>query len=127
MTIKKVCPVPGCSEIIELDERACKAHLEKYNRKQTRQKRERTSARGYGYEWQVKRLKHLREFPFCEVERCSNQADEVHHVKPLSQGGTHDDSNLRSLCFDHHHELHETDKPLKFRDRLKEQDESAGN
>jgi 5-methylcytosine-specific restriction protein A len=26
------------------------------------------------------------------------RAEEVHHIKPLAQGGTHDDENLMALC-----------------------------
>ena len=34
----------------------------------------------------------------CEQDGRLTKANEVHHVLPLSQGGTHDESNLMSLC-----------------------------
>ncbi|HOE18067.1 MAG TPA: HNH endonuclease [Syntrophorhabdaceae bacterium] len=32
-------------------------------------------------------------------------AEEVHHIIPLSKGGTHDESNLMSLCTSCHSEI----------------------
>jgi 5-methylcytosine-specific restriction protein A len=32
--------------------------------------------------------------------------EEVHHIKPLSQGGTHAESNLMSLCQSCHMKIH---------------------
>jgi len=35
-------------------------------------------------------------------QRCTGTADEVDHILEFADGGTDDDSNLRSLCIDHH-------------------------
>jgi len=32
--------------------------------------------------------------------------EEVHHIKPLAEGGTHDDSNLMALCKSCHSKIH---------------------
>ena len=42
-----------------------------------------------------------------DVEACSEltPAQEVHHILPLSRGGTHDDSNLMALCKPCHSEI----------------------
>jgi 5-methylcytosine-specific restriction protein A len=42
----------------------------------------------------------LRRHPNCVV--CGAPATEVDHVVPIESGGTHHDSNLRSLCKRHH-------------------------
>ncbi|EJU25208.1 HNH endonuclease domain protein [Selenomonas sp. CM52] len=31
----------------------------------------------------------------------------VHHIKPLGSGGTHDESNLMSLCVSCHEKIHQ--------------------
>ena len=31
----------------------------------------------------------------------------VHHIKPLGDGGTHDESNLMSLCVSCHEKIHQ--------------------
>ena len=43
-------------------------------------------------------------FPFFEAEVAEFQ--EVHHILPISQGGTHDRSNLMSLCQSCHTKIH---------------------
>ena len=44
---------------------------------------------------------HNKDHPVCEV--CEKKGivkavEEVHHIVPLSEGGTHSDDNLMSLC-----------------------------
>jgi 5-methylcytosine-specific restriction protein A len=39
----------------------------------------------------------------------------VHHVIPLSDGGTHHESNLVTLCLDCHKELHGVRYERRFR------------
>lgn len=39
--------------------------------------------------------------------RCGTSEDlEVHHIQPISQGGTNDDANLATLCVSCHHSAH---------------------
>ena len=42
------------------------------------------------------------------IARSTNDVpvEEVHHIKPLSEGGTHDAENLISLCKYHHSKIH---------------------
>ena len=43
----------------------------------------------------------MRRHPLCEMCRREGRvtaAAEVHHIVPLSAGGTHDESNLMALC-----------------------------
>lgn len=61
--------------------------------------------RGYGRRWRKIRKMHLRRHPLCydcTAEGRTTEATEVHHVRPLSEGGTHAFGNLMSLCKSHH-------------------------
>lgn len=40
----------------------------------------------------------------CAWPGCVDLAEELDHVVPLAQGGTHERSNLQGLCADHHRE-----------------------
>ena len=62
-------------------------------------------ARGYGRRWQRNRLMYLARHPLCAdcfALGRTNAATDVHHILPLSAGGTHAWSNLRGLCKAHH-------------------------
>ena len=55
------------------------------------------------------RDKYAAEHPFCEL--CFERGiivptEEIHHKKPLSEGGTHDRSNLIALCKSCHSTIH---------------------
>ena len=63
----------------------------------------------YGRAWKRIRDKYVMEHPFCEL--CFERGvivpvEEVHHKKPLSEGGTHDRSNLIALCKSCHSRIH---------------------
>jgi len=42
----------------------------------------------------------------CEIRGCKSKAYEVHHIKPVSEGGTNVGSNLVVLCANHHKDAH---------------------
>ncbi|MDA5722588.1 HNH endonuclease signature motif containing protein [Alkalibacterium indicireducens] len=42
----------------------------------------------------------------CEKNGRLTSAEEVHHILPISLGGTHDKSNLMSLCKSCHNKIH---------------------
>ena len=55
----------------------------------------------YNGVWPAIRRKHITAYPLCEICRREGRitaAQEVHHIIPLADGGTHDESNLMSLC-----------------------------
>lgn len=63
----------------------------------------------YGRAWKRIRDRYAAEHPLCE--RCLMEGrvtlmDEVHHILPISRGGTHDKSNLMSLCHSCHNKIH---------------------
>lgn len=57
--------------------------------------------RRYDKAWKQVRKRYLAAHPLCEDCQKAGRvtpAAEVHHIQPLSKGGTHDESNLRALC-----------------------------
>ena len=52
-----------------------------------------------GWDWTKTRNAYLKAHPYCEV--CGLKATTVDHIKARAFGGTHEDSNLRSLCPTH--------------------------
>ena len=63
----------------------------------------------YGRAWKRIRDKYASEHPFCELcfERgIIVETQEIHHKKPLSEGGTHDRENLIALCKSCHSKIH---------------------
>ena len=71
--------------------------------------RDKQTQRRYGRAWKRIRDKYAAEHPFCE--KCYEHGflvpvEEVHHKLPLSEGGTHDRSNLIALCKSCHSQIH---------------------
>lgn len=70
--------------------------------------KESSHARGYGARWQKLRLVILRrDLYLCQCDECAKRqvplpANEVDHITPKAQGGTDDESNLRSVNTDCH-------------------------
>ncbi|WP_231391317.1 HNH endonuclease [Megasphaera vaginalis (ex Srinivasan et al. 2021)] len=42
----------------------------------------------------------------CLTNKRYIKAEEVHHIIPLSEGGTHEEANLMSLCRSCHEKIH---------------------
>lgn len=100
---KRPCSHPGCPKLT--DGRFCEEHAKAENKRYEKYDRDPAVHRRYGRAWKRIRDRHIATHPLCEM--CKRQgritpAEEVHHIKPLSQGGTHDDSNLMSLCKECH-------------------------
>lgn len=71
--------------------------------------RDKAVRRRYGRAWKRIRDSYVKEHPFCEL--CFEKGilvpvDEVHHKLPLSEGGTHERSNLIALCKSCHAKIH---------------------
>ena len=63
----------------------------------------------YGRAWKRIRDRYAAEHPLCELclkEGRLTPVEEVHHILPISHGGTHDRSNLMSLCRSCHQKIH---------------------
>jgi 5-methylcytosine-specific restriction protein A len=101
MRPKRPCSYPGCSALVS-DGSRCDKHRKQ---EQSRYNKQRGSAasQGYGSRWRKIRTLKLQRSPLCqdclEMEpRRLTPANEVHHIVALRDGGTHDFSNLMSLC-----------------------------
>ena len=96
---KKPCAYPGCPNLT--DGRYCPEHQSKVNSDYEKYGRDKNVKKKYGRAWKRIRDKYAAEHPFCE--RCFErgilvETEEIHHKLPLSEGGTHDRSNLIALC-----------------------------
>ena len=105
---RKPCSYPGCPNLTE--NRYCEEHAAKANREYDLYVRAPDKHKKYGRAWKRIRDSYAREHPLCE--RCLEEGrvslmDEVHHIVPVSQGGTHARSNLRSLCRSCHQRTHQ--------------------
>lgn len=65
--------------------------------------------RRYGRAWKRIRDSYADAHPLCEMcleNGVYTTTEQIHHVKPLSQGGTHDRENLMALCKSCHAKIH---------------------
>jgi len=111
MSIKKPCRVYRCAEFVVKGSKWCKIHkpeMEKIEAQKLKQAGEKydkdrpsPSKRGYGTVWQKIRKSHLRKHPLCVSCKQLNiikEGEEVDHILPLNDGGTHHPDNLQTLC-----------------------------
>jgi len=59
------------------------------------------ASRGYDARWRKARAAYLKRHPICVVCLSMSRtraAQEVHHIIPLREGGTHAEANLQALC-----------------------------
>ena len=104
---KSPCSYPSCPNLT--DGRYCEEHEKAANRSYEKYGRDPAVRRRYGRVWKRIRDKYVSQHPFCEL--CYEKGilvpvDEVHHIKPLSEGGTHDQGNLIALCKSCHAKIH---------------------
>ncbi|WP_100065001.1 HNH endonuclease [Miniphocaeibacter massiliensis] len=95
----KPCAFPGCPELVH--ERYCDKHKKETGRHYEKYKRDPKTKKRYGYRWKKIRDKYIKSHTLCEQckkEERIKTAEEVHHIVPLSKGGTHDEENLMALC-----------------------------
>ena len=75
----------------------------------TRRSRNPDGSRRYGRAWKRIRDKYVKEHPYCElclIKGIQVPAEEVHHKKPLCNGGGFEKENLQALCKKCHAEEH---------------------
>jgi len=93
------CGYPGCSALT--DQRYCPEHQKRMSSHYNRYERDPVSKKRYGYQWQKVRARFLAAHPLCAecmARGRATPASEVHHILPLSRGGTNDEANLAALC-----------------------------
>ena len=105
---KRPCRFKGCAELVDSESGYCAEH-EKISARNYDKARAFEHNRRYNYRWRKIRAAFLNANPFCE--KCKSEgryilAEEVHHKKPLSEGGTSDFRNLMSLCKSCHSKIH---------------------
>jgi len=103
---KRPCSHPGCPRLCAV--RFCEEHTKAEARRYERYDRDPAVRKRYGRAWKRIRDRFIASHPLCE--RCGKQgrltpASEVHHVRPLSQGGGHEEANLMALCTPCHSEI----------------------
>ena len=74
--------------------------------------RNRNGSRKYGRAWKRIRDKYAKEHPTCEI--CGAPTEEIHHRKPISQGGDGSKENLMAVCRICHMRIHEEMKEDKY-------------
>lgn len=104
---KRPCGYPNCPNLT--DGYYCKIHQRLENKKYEKFKRDTAQKRKYNSYWKKIRDEYKRLHPFCE--ECLRYGryvltEEIHHVLPLRDGGTHDAANLKSLCKSCHSRIH---------------------
>lgn len=93
------CSYPSCPKLTH--SRYCAEHTKIAERNYRKYERDPEIDKRYGREWRRIRARYVAEHPLCE--QCQKNGrltptQEVHHIQPLSKGGTHDFSNLMALC-----------------------------
>jgi len=96
---KRPCSYPGCSRLT--DGRYCEEHRQIAERHYNKYQRDPDTNQRYGRAWRRIRARYIQAHPLCE--QCQSEgrltpAEEVHHIRPLTDGGTHDNRNLMALC-----------------------------
>ena len=106
---KHPCAYQGCPELIPAGERYCEKHRKMRNKEYERYGRSPATRHRYGRNWQKIRKRYITAHPLCEAclkEGRVTLAEQVHHIKPLSEGGGNEESNLMSLCASCHSKIH---------------------
>ena len=96
---KRPCSYPGCGKLT--DGRYCDEHRQSIDHQYNRYLRDPDTNKRYGRAWKKLRARFLLRHPLCEQCLCEGRltpAEEVHHILPLANGGTHDVNNLMALC-----------------------------
>ena len=104
---KRPCSYPGCPSLTE--GQYCEAHAVQARRQYDKYERATDVNKKYGRAWKRIRDRHISMHPLCEI--CQKEgkyvpAQEVHHIVPISKGGTHARDNLQSLCRSCHNKIH---------------------
>ena len=106
---RKPCAFPGCPRLVESGSRYCSEHQKEEDRRYEKYGRYPHTRRRYGRAWKRIRDRYVSTHPLCEMclkDGRYAKTEEVHHIKPLSEGGTHDDDNLMALCKSCHSRIH---------------------
>ncbi|EPY4939357.1 HNH endonuclease [Klebsiella variicola] len=105
---KRPCRHRGCTAVTNDVSGFCEIHRQQhagdgwrnYQPGKTRQER------GYGRPWEIKRARIMKRDKYlcqnCRRDGIATKASSVDHIIPKAHGGTDDDFNLESLCWNCH-------------------------
>lgn len=104
---KRPCQYPGCPNLT--DELYCEEHRSQATAQYNKYQHDPQSNRRYGRAWKRIRDRYIKSHPLCE--QCEKDgrltaAEEVHHILPLTCGGSNAQSNLMALCHSCHMKKH---------------------
>ncbi len=104
---KRPCRYPGCSRLT--DGTYCEEHQKLMDQHYEHFVRGYDGNKRYGPQWRKIRTRYVKKHPLCEM--CLKEGrfvpvEEVHHIVPLAEGGTNDESNLMALCRSCHERIH---------------------
>ena len=104
---KRPCSYPGCPHLT--DGRFCEEHAKAEAKRYETYDRDPEVRKRYGRAWKRIRDSYVAVHPLCE--RCEKEGrltptEEVHHILPLSEGGTHARDNIIALCQSCHAQIH---------------------
>lgn len=97
---KRPCAYIGCPRLA-VNGQYCAVHQKEMERHYNHFQRDLECNKRYGRAWKRIRDRFIKAHPLCEECRKQGRltpAAEVHHILPLSDGGTHDYDNLMALC-----------------------------
>lgn len=103
----KPCKYPGCPKLTKGS--YCDEHKGLVAKSYNKYSRSPDHAKKYGKSWRKVRERYVKKHPLCE--KCLKEGryvpvKEVHHILPISKGGTNEESNLMSLCRSCHNKIH---------------------
>lgn len=104
---KRPCSHPGCPNLT--DRQYCPLHEKEARDNYNKYERAADINKKYGRAWKRIRDRYVEQHPLCEAclkEGRLTPTEEVHHILPISQGGTHARNNLMSLCQSCHTKIH---------------------
>lgn len=105
---QRPCSYPGCPN--RCDGQYCEEHAKQMNHRYNKFVRPADSNKKYGRAWREMRKRYATAHPLCEMclkEGRLTPVEEVHHIVPVSRGGSNNDfSNLMSLCQSCHTKIH---------------------
>ena len=104
---KRPCSYPGCPKLT--NGRFCEEHAKLEARRYEKYDRSPEIKRRYGRAWKRIRDSYAAAHPLCVLclkEGRYVKTEEIHHIKPLSEGGTHARENLIALCKPCHARIH---------------------
>ncbi len=104
---KRGCQYPGCNQLTYKE--YCIKHQKIMSKAYDNNTRLPDHNKKYGYQWKRVRVRYAKEHPLCEMcfkEGRYTRLDEVHHIIPVSRGGTNERTNLMSVCKSCHNKIH---------------------